>query len=74
MIVFVTVLPSHLKDRNTGGVLMTKDRLRLLERLVRGEKKELEKPDPNNYSGVMEEDDKEKNKMVIETETAKGEV
>ena len=53
---------------------MKKDRLRLLERLVRGEKKELENPDPNNYSGVMEEDDKEKNKMVIETETAKGEV
>ena len=54
---------------------MTKYEFMLLERLVRGEKKELEKLDPNNYSGVMEEDDKEKDRnIVIETETAKGEV
>ena len=53
---------------------MTKYEFMLLESLVRGEKKELEKLDPNNYSGVMEDDKEKDRNIVIETETAKGEV
>lgn len=52
---------------------MTKDKLRLLERLVRGEKEEPKKSDPNSYSKAKDDDEETKD-TVIETETARGEV
>lgn len=51
---------------------MTKDELLWLKVLVKGEKEEPAKQDPNNL--LQPEDEEEKNVLIVETEVAKGDV